>query len=104
MIYIQSHTPVIVTCACPRLTCYQLLTAFVLTNCAHNLVITSIRHTIAVVLLVTSINPKDNSDVLTRSDQPKNVAKKNRLNFKGLPKHSHININASRAKKISKNF
>ena len=92
MIYVQSHTPVIVTCACPRLTCYQLLTAFVLTNYAHNLVITSIRHTITVVLLVTSINPKDNSDVLTRSDQPKNVTKENRVNFKGVPKCSPINI------------
>ena len=38
------------------------------------------------------MNPKDNSGVLTLSDQPKNVAKDNRVNFKGVPKCSPINI------------
>ena len=30
---------------------------------------------------------------MTRSDQPKNAAKKNRAHFKGVPKYSPINTN-----------
>ena len=38
------------------------------------------------------MNHNDNNNLLTRPDQSKNVAKKNRSIFKGTSKHAPINI------------
>ena len=41
------------------------------------------------------MNSKENNNLFTRSEQLKNITKKNRENFKGVPKHAPINMNTS---------